>query len=336
MVTQVISNLATYSQRATEGASKATILVALLFLSPLLAGIPASPAEEVPMMTSGRSLDADVAVTDLHVTTPSVLISGVPTLAPQNHIIRVGILNMGGSVADGNVTLKVDGVLVDNRTVSINPGSAANHLLYWDASSVIGSGYDITASWESSSDADSSNDVMSLDNVNVVAVEDATDIADSLPADGSSMARAMWVGAITAVNTGNQPVDVSAQLTLTPSLGGPSVSLSSSTEQLLPGSLASPPTPQNITISFDGSDLEGDYTLGGNLLIAGASQDTVTIESRLVNFVALRASLLPANNRNVDPGSQTVLNFILQNSGTVSDDFEVLQSNNSAPTDYWS
>jgi uncharacterized membrane protein len=338
MGTQVNSNLATYSQKASDRASKATILVALLFLSPLLGGIPASPSEDVPMMTSGRSLDPDVAVTDLHVTTPSVLIAGVPTLAPQNHIIRVGILNIGGSVAEGNVTLKVDGVLVDNRTVTINPGAGANHLLYWDASSVIDSGLQITASWEvasSSSDSNSSNDVMSLNNVNVVAVEDATDIADSLPEDGTSLARAMWAGAITAVNTGNQPVDVTAQLTLTPSLGGPSVSLSSSTEQLLPGSLASPPTPQNITISFDGSDLEGDYTLGGNLLISGVSQDTVTIESRLVNFVALRASLLPANNRNVDPGSELVLNFILQNSGTVSDDFEVLQSNNSAPTDYW-
>ena len=338
MVGQDISNLASYSKRVTDSASKATILVALLFLSPLLAGIPTSPDEDAAMMTSGRSLDPDVAVTDLHVTTPSVLVSGVPTPAPENHIIRVGILNIGGSVAEGNVTLKVDGVLVDNRTVTLNPGAGANHLLYWDASSVIGSGLQITASWEvasSSSDSNSSNDVMSLNNVNVVAVEDATDIADSLPVDGSSLARAMWVGAITAVNTGNQPVDVTAQLTLTPSLGGSTVSLTSSTEQLLPGSLASPPTPQNITISFDGSNLEGDYSLGGSLLVAGVSQQTVTIESRIVNFVALRASLLPANNRNVDPGSQTVLNFILQNSGTVSDDFEVLQSNNSAPTDYW-
>jgi len=335
---QDISNVASYSERVTDSASKATILVALLFLCPLLAGIPTSPDDDVAMMTSGRSLDPDVAVTDLHVTTPSVLVSGVPTLAPENHIIRVGILNIGGSVAEGNVTLKVDGVLVDNRTVTLNPGAGANHLLYWDASSVIGSGIQITASWEvssSSSDSNSSNDVLSLSNVNVVAVEDATDISDSLPADGSSLARAMWVGAITAVNTGNQPVDVTAQLTLTPSLGGSSISLTSSTEQLLPGSLASPPTPQNITISFDGSNLEGDYTLGGSLLVAGASQQTVTIESRIVNFVALRASLLPANNRNVDPGSQTVLNFILQNSGTVSDDFEVLQSNNSAPTNYW-
>ena len=340
MGTQVISNLATYSQKATDRASKVTILVALLFLSPLLAGIPGPPEEDVSMMTSGRqSGGPDVAVTDLHVTTPSVLVSGVPTLAPQNHIIRVGILNIGGAEAEGNVTLKVDGVLVDNRTVTLNPGAGANHLLYWDASSVIGSGMQITATWEDdsspSSDSNSSNDVMSLNNVNVVAVEDATDIADSLPEDGTSLARAMWAGAITAVNTGNQPVDVTAQLTLTPSLGGPSVPISSSTEQLLPGSLASPPTPQNITLSFDGSNLEGDYTLGGSLLVAGVSQQTVTIESRIVNFVALRASLLPANNRNVDPGSQTVLNYILQNSGTVDDSFVVTQSNNSAPTDYW-
>ena len=290
------------------------------------------------MTTSGKSIDPDVAVTDLHVTTPSVLVSGVPTLAPENHIIRVGILNIGGSPAEGNVTLKVDGVLVDNRTVTLNPGAGANHLMYWDASSVIGSGMQITATWEDDSaisDSNSSNDQMSLSNVNVVAVEDATDIADSLPADGSSLARAMWAGAITAVNTGNQPVDVTAQLTLTPTLGGASVSLTSTTEELLPGSLASPPTPQNISISFDGSNLEGDYSLGGSLLVSGASQQTVTIESRMVNFVALRASLLPANNRNIDPGSQTVLNFILQNSGTVSDDFVVTQSNNSAPTDYW-
>jgi len=340
MGTQGISKIETSSQKTSDRASKAMILVALLFLSPFLAGIPASPEEHVSMMTSGKqqSTDPDVAVTDLHVTTPSVLVAGVPTLSPENHIIRVGVLNIGGSQAVGNVTLKVDGVLVDNRTVTLNPGAGANHLLYWDASSVISSGLQITASWEkdsSSADSNSSNDVMSLNNVNVVAVEDATDIADSLPADGSSLARAMWAGAITAVNTGNQPVDVTAQLTLTPTLGGSSVSLTSSTEQLLPGSLASPPTPQNISISFDGSNLEGDYILGGSLLVAGVSQQTVTIESRMVNFVALRASLLPANNRNVDPGSQTVLNFILQNSGTVGDSFEVSQSNNSDPADWW-
>ena len=317
--------------------SKATILVALLFLAPLLAAVPPpATVDEAPKLSSQRSTDPDVAVTDLNVTTPSAMVSGVPTLAPINHIIRVSIVNLGGSTAEGNLTLKVNSAIVDNRTVSINPGQQEVHLLYWDATNSAGSSKTLTASWEpSSSDSDSSNDEQSLTNVQVVAYEEASDIADSLPDDGSSLARALWVGAITVVNTGNQPVNVTADITLTPLLGGPSVDMTSSTELLSPGSLSNPPEPQNVTISFDGSNLEGNYTLGGSLLVIGETQSVVTIDSRIVNFMALRASLIPANNRNVDPGSQTILNFILQNSGTVSDDFTVTQTNTSAPDDYW-
>ena len=336
MGTQVNSDSRSLPKRCTDYGSKATILVALLFILPMLASIPTTPPEEESMMTSGRQTSPDVAVTDLHVTTPSVEVSGVPTLSPENHIIRVGILNIGGSTGHGNITLKVDGVKVDNRTVSLNPGASANHLLYWDASTIVASGLQITASWESDvSESNTTNDELELANVNVVALEDAADIADSLPEDGDSLARAMWEGAITAVNTGNQPVDATAVLTLSPTLGGTAVTLTSSTVELLPGSLASPPEPQNISISFDGSNMEGDYELDGHILVTGVTQQAVPIESRIVNFVALRASLLPANNRNVDPGSQTVLNFILQNSGTVTDDFEVIQSNTSTPGEYW-
>ena len=336
MGTQVISDSHTFPAKRKNNASNTAILIVLLFIIPMLAMIPQSPMEDEPMMTSGRQMSPDVAVTDLHVTTPSAEVSGVPTLSPENHIIRVGILNIGGSTAEGDVTLRVDGVLVDNRTVSLNPGASANHLLYWDASSIVDSGLTLSASWEpASTDGNSSNNQLALTNVNVVALEDATDIADSLPADGSSLARAVWEGGITAINTGNQPVDVTAVLTLTPSFGGSTVTLSSSTVELLPGSLANSPEPQNITVSFDGSNLEGDYTLGGHILVSGVTQQAVTIESRIINFVALRASLLPANNRNVDPGSNTVLNFILQNSGTVTDNFVVTQSNTSIPGEYW-
>ena len=324
--------------RTTKTASKATILVALLFLSPLLAGIPVATDEENPMQSSTRQMGPDVVVTDLDVTTPSAIVGGTPTLAPVDHVIVVGTTNQGGSTAEGNVTLKVDGVLVDIRYATISPGGQVNSVMYWDASSLSGTGYEITAEWDpssSSSDSDSSNNQMSLSGVSIAEVESASDIADSLPSDGSSLARALWEGAITVVNTGNQPVDVTAQLTLTPSLGGSSVPLSSSTEELLPGSLANPPTPANITISFDGSGLEGDYTLSGSILVSGSTQGSVTIDSRIVSFVALRASLIPANNRNVDPGSQTTLNFILQNSGTVEDNFTVTQSNNSDPANYW-
>ena len=205
--------------RVTNTASKATILVALLFLSPLLAGIPNATDEENPMPSSIRQMSPDVVVTDLDVTTPSAMVGGTPTLAPVNHVIVVGSTNQGGSTAEGNVTLKVNGVVVDNRTATITPGGQVNSVMYWDASSLSGTGYEITASWvpsSSSSASDSSNNQMSLSGVSVAEVESASDIADSLPSDGSSLARALWEGAITVVNTGNQPVDVTAQLTLTP------------------------------------------------------------------------------------------------------------------------
>ena len=338
MGTYAISNHSSDRVYATRLACKATVLAAILLLMPLLAGVPTFPIEESPKMTSGRSTDPDVAVTDLNVTTPSAMVSGVPTLAPQNHIIRVSIVNIGGGVGEGDLILRVGGVDVDTRDVSINPGQQEVHLLLWDATNVSGaqaSGLNIVALWDAAgSDSDSSNDQTTLSNVDVSAVESASDIADSLPGAGDSLARAQWQGAITVVNTGNQPVNVSAQLTLTPTLGGSAVSITSTTEQINPGSLSSPPEPVNVSISFDGSNLEGDYTLGGSLLVTGESQSVVNIPSRLVNFVALRATLIPANNRNVDPGSSTILNFILQNSGD-TDTFTVTQSNTSAVDEWW-
>ena len=60
--------------RTTNTASKATILIALLFLSPLLAGTPIAPDQENPMPSSTRQMSPDVVVTDLDVTTPSAIV----------------------------------------------------------------------------------------------------------------------------------------------------------------------------------------------------------------------------------------------------------------------
>ena len=106
--------------RTTNTASKATILVALFFLSPLLSGIPVATDEDNPMPSSTRQIGPDVVVTDLDVTTPSALVGGTPTLAPVNHVIIVGSTNQGGSTAEGNITLEVNGVLVDIRPASIS------------------------------------------------------------------------------------------------------------------------------------------------------------------------------------------------------------------------
>ena len=93
----------------------------------------------------------------------------------------------------------------------------------------------------------------------------------------------------------------------------------------------------NISLTFDATSLEGTYTLSGNLLVIGPSGNplTTTIESRTISFVALRATLISANNRNIDPGGQTILNFILQNSGDEGDNFTVTQSNSTVGPIEW-
>ena len=322
---------------------RAAVLVVMLFVLPLLTQTSSHSVDPRAQSTLGRSTDADVAVTDLNVTTPSVMISGVPTLAPQTHIIRVSILNLGGSSADGNLTLEANTgsgfAEVDERVISINPGQQEVHLLYWDATA--GSGYGLRAVWDVnlsiSTDSDASNDEITMSGINVISVEDALPIADSLPDNGDTMARAQWVGGITVVNAGNQPVNVTAQLALTSTSSGDQMQIQSTTAEVPAGSLANPPEPQNLSLSFDGTNLEGTYTLSGSLLVTGPSgtPSTVTIDSRTVSFIALRATLIAASNRNIDPGGETILNFILQNSGDEGDNFTVTQSNTSSPGEYW-
>ena len=336
MGTYAISRRGNEPRETPEKAFTVAFLVILLFLLPLLANAPEEASRANVLPSSGKSTTADVAVTDLLVTTPSVMVSGVPTLAPQEHIIRVTIQNLGGSSADGNLTLKINGVDVDSRNVSINAIDQEDHLLYWDAS--VGSGINIRAVWEvsgSSTDSDPSNDEMSLTGVNVVAVEDATPIADSLPEDGQNVARALWAGDITVLNTGNQNVSVTAQLTLTSSISGIQHAVTSNTVTAISGSLANPPEPENVSLSFDGTNLEGTYTLGGSLLVTGTSSNSVTIESRTITFTTMTATLIAANDRNLDPGASSVLNFILQNSGTEDDNFTVIQTNTSSGAPFW-
>ena len=101
MGTQAVSNGRYHTPKSSVTASKAAILMTMLFIAPLLIAAPSTFVEEAPSMTSGKSTDPDVAVTDLNVTTPSVIgPTGNPTLAPMEHIIRITISNLGGLGVD--------------------------------------------------------------------------------------------------------------------------------------------------------------------------------------------------------------------------------------------
>ena len=85
---------------------KAILIVTIMVLSIL----PYTPEATLKsnIEPSFQASNADVAVTQLDITTPSVYVGAVPTVSPMNHIIRVTIVNFGGSDAEGTLTLEVD------------------------------------------------------------------------------------------------------------------------------------------------------------------------------------------------------------------------------------
>jgi len=323
----------------------AILLIAIMVFSTL----PYSPEIKLNnenKLLSGAS-DADVSVSGLDITTPSVMISGIPIVSPMVHIVRISIFNYGGSDANGTLYLSVnDGssvTEVDDRSINILAGQQENHLLYWDSTEYT-SGVSLIASWvinSDESDSDPSNNNYILSNINIYDIEDASILTTTLPTGENPLVRATWSGTISVANTGTLPVDVTALLSLTSTLGGDPIPISSTTVQPSVGSLSNPAPITDIDITFDGTALEGEYILSGFVEVVGANgnTDTITISSVQVEFTSLRAILSTPINRNIDPGQSTSLSFLLQNSGNQTDSFTVTQSNlsgwaNAAPEIY--
>jgi len=312
---------------------KAILIVTIMVLS-LLPYTSEITLKDNTVSSSDSSV-ADVAVTQLDITTPSVYVGAVPTISPMNHIIRVTISNYGGTNANGTLTLEVnDGSStseVDSRDISIASGWTSNHIMYWDATTA-SSGSSLTAIWTNDSseeDSDDSNNELVLSNIDVVDIEDATHVADTLPDNDDVLAKGLWSGTISMVNSGTLSVDVNAQLLLTPVLGGATTSISSTTIQPPVGSLSNPATLTNIDISFDGTPLEGEYIISGYIEITGAASGTTTIpiSDISVSFDYSNAVLSTPIDRNIDPGESTTLSFLLQNAGSLTETFEISQTN---------
>ena len=87
---------------------KIAVLLAILFVAPMASFTQDSNLAFSEKSNSAKSVDADVAVIDLNVTTNSVYVGATPTLSPISHTIKVDILNLGGSTGEGNLTLEVN------------------------------------------------------------------------------------------------------------------------------------------------------------------------------------------------------------------------------------
>ena len=312
---------------------KAILIVTIMVLSIL----PYTPETTLKSnnVPSFQASDADVAVTQLDITTPSVYIGAVPTVSPMNHIIRVTIVNFGGTDAEGTLTLEVDDGSgqseVDSRDISISSGWTSNHIMYWNATN-FPSGSSLIALWTndpSSTDSDNSNNQLLLSNIDVLDVQSATHVADTLPNNDDVLAKGLWSGTISMVNSGTIPVDVTADLSLTPVLGGDVTPITATTIQPPVGSLSSPALLTNIDISFDGTPLEGEYIISGEIQVTGAlsGPSTISISDISVTFDFSNAVLSTPIDRNVDPGEWTNISFLLQNAGSLSETFVVSHTN---------
>ena len=311
---------------------KALILVSIIIFS-------AFPYSSTMMLDSNNKLssgasDADISVTALDVTTPSVYINGIPTISPMEHIVRISIINFGGSDANGTLTLSfIDGSTpteVDSRDISIIAGVQENHIMNWDATLLSGTtGASLLAKWTidpSETDSDSSNDELSLSSIEINEVENADMLISTLPENGATLARAVWSGTISVVNSGTLPINVTADLILTPQQGGASTSISSTIVQPPLGSLSNPASITDIDITFDATTMQGEYIISGSVQLIGENTASIPISSVTIEFAGFTAILSTPSNRNIDPGGTTLMNFLLQNAGD-ADFFTVTQSN---------
>lgn len=311
---------------------KAILLIALILISTM----PYSPdmlLNPDNKLSSGAS-NADVSVSELTITTPSVSLLGINVLSPMEHIIRISLVNYGGSDANGTLTLSIDdgssSTEVDTRDIYILAGQQENHLLYWDAYSATDISLNAIFTIDPSEvDSDSSNDYLSL-LVDVYDIEDAEILATTLPNEGTTLARAPWSGIIAVQNSGTLPVDVTAQMSLVSTAQGANpISIYSTIVQPPVGSLSNPAAVTNVDISFDATSLEGLYIISGFVQTSGAdgSVTTDSLPTVTVEFEGLTATLSSPVNRNIDPGQSTTLSFLLINSGQGADTFTVTQSN---------
>ena len=203
--------------------------------------------------------------------------------------------------------------------------------MYWNATNSP-SGSSLIALWTndpSSTDSDTSNNQLLLSNIDVLDVQSATHVADTLPDYGDVLAKGLWSGTISMVNSGTVPVDVTADLSLTSVLGGDVTPITSTTIQPPVGSLSSPALLTNIDISFDGTPLEGEYIISGEIQFTGilSGTSTISIPDISVSFDFSNAVLSTPIDRNVDPGEWTNISFLLQNAGSLPETFTVSQTN---------
>jgi hypothetical protein len=255
--------------------------------------------------------------------------------AQGTHIIRVVVENSGS--ADGPVSLKLEhrgaANLAFSEVTTINLGTVAKLSttpsidISWDAT--IGDGQGLKISTVSGTDTNSGNNYRDLF-FDVQNYYNGDVTGDTIPeaAPGSTdvmLGNAIQTFESTVVNSGTNPISAVMGVVMF-EVGNASNTMEfwSGTVTLQAGTLMNPAISSTLATSFDATSITGTWNTTVSVQFNGtAALPPVEVAKLDIRFSNFRSELTNPSDRTLQPGAQTVMTFLVHNTGTVTDSFAI-------------
>ena len=261
-------------------------------------------------------------------------------LAPDTHTVRIDVSNAGTSSGNAFLSLVHKGSpnaaeqivdTVDLGTMSANSGSTT-YLLSWTATT--GPSQTLFARVSGANDGNIANNEYRRD-FDVDTLREGNVIDDTLPtpAPGNTnvvLDRQSHMFNATVRNDGVMPFSAVMQLVLTNASNmPPTIEYWSNTQTMEPGSIFSSSQGEVLTGIFSASSLTGLWNMSVRIVMNGSTgPQTITHSEFDVIFSDYISEMVGPSDRTTSPGDSTTLYYIIKNTGSNTDSFDISVNSN--------
>ena len=270
----------------------------------------------------------------------SVFTSSGLVLAPDTHTVRIDVSNAGTSSGNAFLSLVHKGSpnaaeqivdTVDLGTMSANSGSTT-YLLSWTATT--GPSQTLFARVSGANDGNIANNEYRRD-FDVDTLREGNVIDDTLPtpAPGNTnvvLDRQSHMFNTTVRNDGVMPFSAVMQIVLTNASNmPPTIEYWSNTQTMEPGSIFSSSQGEVLTGIFSASSLTGLWNMSVRIVMNGSTgPQTITHSEFDVIFSDYISEMVGPSDRTTSPGDSTTLYYIIKNTGSNTDSFDISVNSN--------